>query len=226
MEVDHIDDDNLSAINSFQLNKALHIGIVELSRKRKLQEDQLGLPSPKHKCSFLAKPAVIFNKNGVGREDSSEISESEISVENESEAESAKSNSFAGDSDCVMSGYSESKYDQGTSSSENTFVYENEIAFMTEEDHYNELQALNVLGDPLLEFESRYEYICSQHSNENKEQSSDTMLDDDVLYSNEKKQNTYVLSSGRWNVNQDTQNEMKKPTIDQEFEQYFSTLML
>ncbi|KAL1209941.1 Protein FAR-RED ELONGATED HYPOCOTYL 1 [Cardamine amara subsp. amara] len=37
----------------------------------------------------------------------------------------------------------------------------------------------------------------------------------------------FVLSSGRWTVNQDsTRHDTKKPTIDQEFEQYFSTLML
>ncbi|XP_010505365.1 PREDICTED: protein FAR-RED ELONGATED HYPOCOTYL 1-like isoform X2 [Camelina sativa] len=37
----------------------------------------------------------------------------------------------------------------------------------------------------------------------------------------------FVLSSGRWPVNQDsTLHDTKKPTIDQEFEQYFSTLML
>ncbi|KAG2289755.1 hypothetical protein Bca52824_049359 [Brassica carinata] len=37
----------------------------------------------------------------------------------------------------------------------------------------------------------------------------------------------FVLSSGRWTVDQDsTRHGTKKPTIDQEFEQYFSTLML
>ncbi|XP_010509290.1 PREDICTED: protein FAR-RED ELONGATED HYPOCOTYL 1-like isoform X1 [Camelina sativa] len=38
----------------------------------------------------------------------------------------------------------------------------------------------------------------------------------------------FVLSSGRWPVNQEdsTLHDTKKPTIDQEFEQYFSTLML
>ncbi|XP_010505364.1 PREDICTED: protein FAR-RED ELONGATED HYPOCOTYL 1-like isoform X1 [Camelina sativa] len=38
----------------------------------------------------------------------------------------------------------------------------------------------------------------------------------------------FVLSSGRWPVNQadSTLHDTKKPTIDQEFEQYFSTLML
>ncbi|KAI3819053.1 hypothetical protein L1987_12875 [Smallanthus sonchifolius] len=38
--------------------------------------------------------------------------------------------------------------------------------------------------------------------------------------------NNSVLSSGRWNVNQDTEQGTEKLTIDKEFEQYFSMLML
>ncbi|CAA7046490.1 unnamed protein product [Microthlaspi erraticum] len=38
---------------------------------------------------------------------------------------------------------------------------------------------------------------------------------------------TYVLSSARWSVsNQDSEEATTKPTIDQEFEQYFSELMM
>ncbi|KAI3732321.1 hypothetical protein L1987_63525 [Smallanthus sonchifolius] len=38
--------------------------------------------------------------------------------------------------------------------------------------------------------------------------------------------NKSVLSSGRWNVKQDTEQGAEKLTIDKEFEQYFSMLML
>ncbi|XP_010490638.1 PREDICTED: protein FAR-RED-ELONGATED HYPOCOTYL 1-LIKE isoform X2 [Camelina sativa] len=38
---------------------------------------------------------------------------------------------------------------------------------------------------------------------------------------------SYILSSARWSVgNQDSEEATTKPTIDQEFEQYFSTLMM
>ncbi|KAJ8899721.1 hypothetical protein K2173_019420 [Erythroxylum novogranatense] len=47
-----------------------------------------------------------------------------------------------------------------------------------------------------------------------------------ALHSNTLNPNIYVLSSGRWSLNQDSQPATRKPTIDQEFEQYFSTLML
>lgn len=36
----------------------------------------------------------------------------------------------------------------------------------------------------------------------------------------------FVLSSGRWNLNQDTEQGTEELTIDKEFEQYFSMLML
>nr|GFB27018.1 protein FAR-RED elongated hypocotyl 1 [Tanacetum cinerariifolium] len=38
--------------------------------------------------------------------------------------------------------------------------------------------------------------------------------------------NNFVLSSGRWNIIQDTEQGTEKLTIDKEFEQYFSMLML
>ncbi|PIN04755.1 hypothetical protein CDL12_22700 [Handroanthus impetiginosus] len=49
---------------------------------------------------------------------------------------------------------------------------------------------------------------------------------DNLLYANGVVPNNYILSSGRWSVNQDTQQGTEKLTIDKEFEQYFSMLML
>ncbi|MCL7046352.1 hypothetical protein MKW94_026078 [Papaver nudicaule] len=53
------------------------------------------------------------------------------------------------------------------------------------------------------------------------------MEDNDMnVDSNEAESNLFVLSSGRWDINHDSQVDTRKPTIDQEFEQYFSMLML
>ncbi|MED6106694.1 hypothetical protein PIB30_006638 [Stylosanthes scabra] len=49
---------------------------------------------------------------------------------------------------------------------------------------------------------------------------------EDFLLSNGVDPNMYVLSSGRWNVNREAQSSTRPPTIDQEFEDYFSMLML
>ncbi|XP_047329746.1 protein FAR-RED ELONGATED HYPOCOTYL 1-like [Impatiens glandulifera] len=53
---------------------------------------------------------------------------------------------------------------------------------------------------------------------------------EDFMYSNvdDESSSDFVLSTGRWNINQKNSQEglIKKPTIDQEFEEYFSMLML
>uniref|UniRef100_A0A9I9CG83 Protein FAR-RED-ELONGATED HYPOCOTYL 1-LIKE-like n=1 Tax=Cucumis melo TaxID=3656 RepID=A0A9I9CG83_CUCME len=45
-----------------------------------------------------------------------------------------------------------------------------------------------------------------------------------LLLPTDSKQN-FVLSSGRWSVDSETESKTVKPTIDQEFEQYFSVLL-
>ncbi|KAI3875859.1 hypothetical protein MKX03_023782 [Papaver bracteatum] len=53
------------------------------------------------------------------------------------------------------------------------------------------------------------------------------MEDSDMnLDPNEAESNLFVLSSGRWDIDPDSRVDLRKPTIDQEFEQYFSMLML
>ncbi|CAN8316906.1 unnamed protein product [Cochlearia groenlandica] len=79
----------------------------------------------------------------------------------------------------------------------------------------------------LISFESNLDSI---YGIKNLEEYSDKDIEN-ILYldqeEEEAKECNYVLSSGRWNVSQETTlHGPKKPTIDQEFEQYFSTLML
>ncbi|CAH8387149.1 unnamed protein product [Eruca vesicaria subsp. sativa] len=92
--------------------------------------------------------------------------------------------------------------------------------------------------DKMISFESHLDFI---YGTQNLEDFSDKDIEN-ILYLDEEEEEeeeeddeargcsnaaNYVLSSGRWTVDQDsTQHVIKKPTIDQEFEQYFSTLML
>ncbi|VVB02537.1 unnamed protein product [Arabis nemorensis] len=87
--------------------------------------------------------------------------------------------------------------------------------------------------DKMISFESHLDFI---YGTQNLEEFSEKDIEN-ILYLDEKDEEeeangcsngaNYVLSSGRWTVNQDsTEHDTKKPTIDQEFEQYFSTLML
>ncbi|KAJ6871190.1 hypothetical protein NC652_036758 [Populus alba x Populus x berolinensis] len=91
--------------------------------------------------------------------------------------------------------------------------------------HDDGLQASQNLEEPILEFESPLDYSCSEVGTDSIETCTDKELDD-ILYSNGVNPNVHALSSGRWAVNQEAQSGPRKPTIDQEFEQYFSMLML
>ncbi|KAL0338300.1 UNVERIFIED_CONTAM: protein FAR-RED ELONGATED HYPOCOTYL 1 [Sesamum angustifolium] len=79
--------------------------------------------------------------------------------------------------------------------------------------------------DHLIEFGSHADCSCSEYENGGTEHHCDKDLSD-LLYSNGVAPINYVLSSGRWSVAQDTQPGTRKLTIDKEFEQYFSSLML
>ncbi|CAA7052243.1 unnamed protein product [Microthlaspi erraticum] len=89
--------------------------------------------------------------------------------------------------------------------------------------------------DKLITFESHLDFI---YGTQNLEDFSEKDIEN-ILYLDEKEEEeaaqgssnaaNFVLSSGRWSVNQEDsthEHGIKKPTIDQEFEQYFSTLML
>ncbi|CAN7019976.1 unnamed protein product [Brassica oleracea var. botrytis] len=88
-------------------------------------------------------------------------------------------------------------------------------------------------GEDKISFETHLDFI---YGTQNLEDFSDKDIENILYLDDEEEEDEangcsnaakYVLSSGRWTVDQDsTQDGTKKPTIDQEFEQYFSTLML
>ncbi|KAG2285365.1 hypothetical protein Bca4012_034130 [Brassica carinata] len=89
--------------------------------------------------------------------------------------------------------------------------------------------------DKMISFESHLDFI---YGTQNLEDFSDKDIENITYLDDEEEEEQdegngcsnaakYVLSSGRWTVDQDSpQHVINKPTIDQEFEQYFSTLML
>ncbi|KAL5809295.1 hypothetical protein ACOSQ3_029986 [Xanthoceras sorbifolium] len=104
-----------------------------------------------------------------------------------------------------------------------------QFAFVGEENHPSHhvdgLLIAETFDDPLIGDGNNVHELCPGYGNVTEEQYTEKDIDT-LLYSNEVNPNVYVLSSGRWSVNQDSQIGKRKPTIDQEFEQYFSTLML
>lgn len=83
---------------------------------------------------------------------------------------------------------------------------------------------LHLSGGHVLGLEGISDCTCSEYGSND---IVDTELEH-LLYSTGVDPRNYVLSSGRWSVNQDVQGRQggEKLTIDKEFEQYFSMLML
>ncbi|XP_035544871.1 protein FAR-RED-ELONGATED HYPOCOTYL 1-LIKE-like isoform X1 [Juglans regia] len=239
---------NISLLHfSFHLKKRLKDNIVNLNKKRKLQAEQLDLPKPKHKfCarSFACEPVSVFETNpgveSIFTNIKTEKAEG-AAMDDESEPESAKdSSSFGVESDPAMSPYATENLFEGPSPSSGNFdsgdlkdtdhssgFRKDNLAFLIGERStlHDGSRAFQNLDENLLEFSNEVDYSCSEHGNDSFEQLTDKDIED-VLYSNGINPNKYVLSSGRWTVNQEAPSGTRKPTIDQEFEQYFSKLML
>ncbi|KAF5750927.1 hypothetical protein HS088_TW03G01267 [Tripterygium wilfordii] len=256
-----MDEDNRdpSEIDSFYGNQTVDASIADLSRKRKLQAEQLGLPLPKHKCSthhISSEPLPELKINSVVEDLYAQIikgNAERVALDDNSELESAKgSNDFPGDSDSSMSVHGEAMIDTeiekiwpcdrpSTSSynlvstrlknpycsSENTAIAKRDAGKEGRSFHGGELDPHNdydgLQGLPFLEYGSHVDYVCSEYGKDGKEPDEEM---ENILTSKEVNRNIYVLSSGRWNVNQEAKEVTRKPTIDQEFEQYFSMLML
>lgn len=128
---------------------------------------------------------------------------------------------------------------------------EQEVAFASGE---NRIETVHKVQEHLLELDSREDYDFAEYGHDETEQCTDQELED-LFYSNGLDPNAYILSSGRWTVNHgskrifhknlyqlkfivchllnhiyslnaEAQSSARAPTIDQEFEQYFSMLML
>nr|KYP76731.1 hypothetical protein KK1_020984 [Cajanus cajan] len=152
----------------------------------------------------------------------------------ESESESVKdSNSVSQDSFTAMSVNQDGKH---VADSAKTYQYERPSTSLVGEAHtsfykecnpsyhYADLQALKNLEEQILEIESRRSHVYQENAKESTEESIDMEFEE--RFSQGENSNMYVLSSGRWNLNKEAQSSTRPPTIDQEFEQYFSMLML
>uniref|UniRef100_A0A2P2JDX5 Uncharacterized protein LOC8258385 n=1 Tax=Rhizophora mucronata TaxID=61149 RepID=A0A2P2JDX5_RHIMU len=240
---------------SFHLNGALNKAVVELNKKRKLQTEQFDLPISKHKRwdhQLLAEHLRTLDESQEVEDFFIHVrkaySEGQA-FDDGSDHESGKdSNNFIGDSDSAQSVTGEAKYEAEASkiwSSDwpstswcnwgfNSFRHaqcssddgKEESTFMggKGQAHHSHI-GLHASEEPEGPIPESGAHLDSEFKYENIEQNTDDQLDD-ILYSNEVNPNVYVLSSGRWTVNQGTETGARKPTIDQEFEQYFSMLML
>lgn len=79
--------------------------------------------------------------------------------------------------------------------------------------------------ESLLEFEYLMDCSCNTRIESSSPEQCVEKEIEQMLYSNGTPPN-YLLSSGKWSFNQENQGGTKKLTIDKEFEEYFSMLML
>ncbi|XP_055807651.1 protein FAR-RED-ELONGATED HYPOCOTYL 1-LIKE [Solanum dulcamara] len=258
------DQDNMhirTHINSVDMSKLLPTSLAYFNKKRKFQAEQLGMPLPKHMCSYHSSAECSSSHTGTAAKEPSACM---IIVENtargqddDSELESENgSNSFSGDADSVMS--HETKLDPGClkpcSSDEASTSSVNLCGNWSKNDLYS-LKSRSVtklmpdmLEQPptgrgwgtlhhgsgchpsmdyeehLLGFGNHEDCTCAECRTEGIELTTGKELEN--LLNSNVNPNNYVLSSGRWTVNQDSQPSSPKLTIDKEFEQYFSMLML
>ncbi|KAL6987643.1 hypothetical protein U1Q18_013390 [Sarracenia purpurea var. burkii] len=228
------------------VSEVLQSGIVYLNKKRKFQAELLGLPLPKHKCwerSFSSE--YDSPPNEIVRVEDFDVhlikgKTVDGANDDESYLNSAKdSNSCGGDTDFATSVSGEAKIqseypkthpsDRLSSSSVNwgSISSKNGAYSLDKDRSPNDFELYTCLDfdEHLIEFGSHMDYLCSEHGNDSMELNTDKELED-MLNLNETPPKNYVLSSGRWSVNQETELTTKKLTIDKEFEQYFSMLML
>ncbi|KAL9303301.1 hypothetical protein ACSQ67_020564 [Phaseolus vulgaris] len=230
------------------------VNIIEWNKKRKFQSNQLDLLRPKHKCwvgNSSSEHASSFDENPALESMQIYVLKGRRDAES-SEANSVKdSNSLSEDSITAMSVNEEGKlvadsamtyqdgrpatllgWDDDYNAKNNHHTLDDSAVDKgctgeadTFDDkecnpsyHYADLLALKNLEEKIIEIES------SREAKDSTEESTDMEFED--LFSKRENSHKYVLSSGRWDVNQEAQSGTKAPTIDQEFEQYFSMLML
>ncbi|KAG8376917.1 hypothetical protein BUALT_Bualt09G0114000 [Buddleja alternifolia] len=206
--------------------------IISLNKKRKFQAEMPETPLPKHVCLGQR----LGRDSSSGSSTKPKKAEIDIFTRGESHPQSSKdSNSFHGDTDSFMSPYTKTYAPDEPSTSSASWsedsskmdLYSLESRSVTKSrssksESLSIFQELNypyyTYEEHLLEFGSHVDCSLSGYRDDGVEQCKDDDLEN-LLYSNGVVASNYVLSS-------DAQQGAKKLTIDKEFEQYFSTLML
>lgn len=241
-------------LHSFIVDQVLHANLVDPSKKRKLIDTQLSLPIRKlnfreespgseESSNYSGEPVADDVLQALFTKASGNLHQDDEMLQPDSEMDS---NSFLEESEGTVSESTEVKseteiskmstYNHVKSKRDISEVYACEEASSSSGsfssnytkdvscsiDHRrvkmvdNKEKKLPVIDDQHLEF--GYDAELKELLN--------TEPEDLMLYSNGMSSDLFVLSSGRWKIKQDTQAAIRKPTIDQEFEEYFSSLML
>lgn len=208
-----------------------------MKKKRKFQYEISGLPLPKHVCSVRSDfpseqhPEKELNKWMDTSKDGIVETENQLDPR-DSEKDS---NIFSEDDNSVMSVSSDwpstSSVNWGGSSSSTSF-YSGNCRLETKSSESGGQQYLceqkfanHNYEDQLLEYAKYVDCDSSEYGYDGIEVCKDNEFED-LVHSDGVSEKNFILSSGRWTVNQEAEQDTRKLTIDKEFEQYFSMLML
>ncbi|KAK1365427.1 protein FAR-RED ELONGATED HYPOCOTYL 1 [Heracleum sosnowskyi] len=244
-----------SEITSVEVDNVLHASVIFMNKKRKIQVEQLDLPLPKHNCckrgitSELGSPSTEIPKESVCAVLIAGIIHRE-EKDSESELESGNgSNSFAEDDDSIMSESDGTKSEtvylkmlsvNCTSTPVNqTGVFDKGAMFSLDsrvtkssadkgkspctdyENPHHHIGSLASLHDEhFSEYEEYDEYGCLDYGDDSIQQYKQLKL---LCASSGNSENLFLSVN-----NQDAENQpaAEKLTIDKEFEEYFSNLMI
>lgn len=185
-----------------------------MNKKRKYQDEQLGLLQPKHKSydrSFKLGCESPSNNNPEAKNFYASIIKVKLEGGDElDQQDSVKdSNSFQGDPDSVMCVPGEAKTElqypkisTGSTSSVNCGDME-KLGYGENDSVYQDfgLHASMNYDERVSEFGNHVDYSCLELRNDGIENCAEKEIED-LLYSNGASANEFVLSSGRWDVNQ------------------------
>ncbi|CAI9098256.1 OLC1v1034874C1 [Oldenlandia corymbosa var. corymbosa] len=227
--------------------KVLQTSYAAVDRKRKLQAEELGVPPTKLKWlnrEFASKYDCLSDSNsdtegvhiwetrGESVKDSNSVgadAESTISTSNEPDLDMDRGTSKECSSYWVRNSSKNvlNSLESGSTMKSCSTSLESSLTGKGHQYTYydtDELHSSVNFEDDLLEFAGHIDCSCSDCETSNGKFPEKEI--EEILHANGVAPNNYVLSSGRWIRKQDAQPEPQKLTIDKEFEQYFSTLML
>lgn len=221
---------------------------VDLNKKRKLQDESgsLGMSSPKQRFKVGANICCqgLVIRGGFSEEPI--VTETEILNAFDQPEESEKdSNTFIGAFDNSMSSDAKDSNDNSITLT----IHQNQPSTSSnsysDEDLKTHLYSLESRGakelknassadlEDTLQFDPGYKAMEDIHSGfgfnhpiSELASEADAGTEAMILYSNDVAPHSFVHSSGWWNLGEGAPLGRKRPTIDQEFEQYFSSLLL
>ncbi|GFP91523.1 hypothetical protein PHJA_001296300 [Phtheirospermum japonicum] len=187
-----------------------------LNKKRKLQNEPQESPLPKHVCCDQAPKSNSSSDCESAKDSNSLQCDTDSAMSTDIEYETKTDDEYFN----IHGACSDEPYNKiGVDSSES------ESLAASSSTCFGRLDCSLYQYEPQNPTLEEYDCSCSEYRNDGLENCSDSEIEN-LLFSNGITTSNYVLSSGRWSINQDIQQESRKPTIDKEFEQYFSMLML